>query len=197
MSQGSRLETIIALAADLKDSLQGLFDAHARLPEVIEVEHRAVENASLAVLEKTAAEKAALGERIEACVATMRRASTKIAEWHGYVCSDADAHSAATVTATIGLLRDLHRKLGAADFGAAVLEHEINRLEQLHKAFTALHAKISSSLEVNRFVLQKLLAHHQENYRFWRKVDEECNATYSAVGQQNAKGSVSLLSIKA
>jgi len=94
-------------------------------------------------------------------------------------------------------LQAICERLGADGLAGGVLLHLAGGLSSLVKDFTLLAQKTQPLIEVNKQVCQKLLENYQESFRFWQEVSQETQSTYNASGVQKAKGSSSVLRVKA
>ena len=189
-------EAIIAVVSTMKDSLNELMDAFSGLPSVIEQEHVAVRMGRLAEVEAACEQKQVIGARIDTAYAKLAEACGDLHMFWGSICGGGGMRPA-TLRGSMDQLQAICERLGTEGLAGGVLLHLAGGLSSLVKEFTALAQKTQPLIEVNKQVCQKLLENYQESFRFWQEVSQETQSTYNASGLQKAKGSSSVLRIKA
>jgi flagellar biosynthesis/type III secretory pathway chaperone len=189
-------EVIIAVVSSMKDSLSELMDAFSSLPGVIEQEHSAIRQGRLNEVEAACEQKQLIGSRVDAAYAKLAEACGDLHMFWGSICEGGGPRPA-TLRGSMDQLQAICERLGADGLAGGVLLHLAGGLSSLVKDFTLLAQKTQPLIEVNKQVCQKLLENYQESFRFWQEVSQETQSTYNASGVQKAKGSSSVLRVKA
>ena len=60
-----------------------------------------------------------------------------------------------------------------------------------------LYRDIKPKIEKNRFIIARLLHHHQESYRFWSELKKENSSNYNSRGTRKNQSTISQLFAKA
>lgn len=196
MSSNASVEQVITIASRLKDQVQGLYDAYAQLPAVIEKEHRAIRASDFAEVEAARIEKELLGERIETCFSGMYVAGEQLSQYRSGWLEQPQVRPA-TLRECVQLLTELSQAKEASDFAGSVLKHLVEGLRQLLEDFEKLYRQVKPVIEGNKALVQTLLTNFQESYRFWQEISEKVQTSYNAHGVQSTQGKNSGFAVKA
>jgi hypothetical protein len=189
-------ETLIQIASELKEHVASWLEVYMVLPAVIEKEHRAIRDSDYATVEVTHAEKAAQGERVEACFSSLMRAGERL----GRMRADLTATPAVrpvTLTDCVRALEDCCATLPADALGSQVLRHLADGLAKQVAEIEERHRHVKPLVEANRHLVTRMLTNFQESYRFWQEVQERVALGYNGQGVQETTGRVSGFRAKA
>jgi len=195
MSGTFSMESAIEAASNLKDSVLVLFDSYNKLAAIIELEHAAIKASNLIEIEKIVVDKQAIGAAIESSVTSMRMAASKLAQIHTALTLPPKPH--ASISDCLGLLADIRESLAANKFGTQVFDHVMNGLKTAFDKFATVKATVQPKVEMNKYLTEKLLHHHQQTFRFWQELAQESVATYGPAGLQKPASAATAFRVKA
>lgn len=187
MTQPVAVDGVIEVVSRLKDSVAGLCEAYGQFPAVIDKEHRAIMAHDFAAIEAILPEKAALGDKVEACFSAMLAAGERLGHYRQRLL-DGAAGRPATLSECVEAVESLCAVYAADVLGGQVLRHLANRLQALVADFQALHRKVKPLIEGNKAEVGVILRHIQESYRFWQEIQETTPAGYTPQGIQKSTG---------
>lgn len=72
-----------------------------------------------------------------------------------------------------------------------------NKIKQSLESLIALYSEIKPKIEKNRFIIARLLHHHQESYRFWSELKKENSSNYNSKGAKKSQSTISQVFAKA
>ena len=187
MSQAPVLEQLIEVASRLKESVADLYQAYARMPEVLGREERAIAAHDYVEVRAKCDEKEALSDRIEALFSTMTAAGERINHLANQVLSEAPVRPT-TLSQYVELLQVLSAHFGTTAFAGQVLSHVVKGLQELVTQFFGLYLQVKPQIEANRYLVTKMMTFFQQSYRFWTEVSEQQATSYNKSGVQQAVG---------
>ncbi|NRA67068.1 MAG: flagellar protein FlgN [Pseudobacteriovorax sp.] len=74
--------------------------------------------------------------------------------------------------------------------------HEWKKTKEVFQRFKVAYENCQIKIEANKYLIEKLLNHHRETYRFWQGIISESQATYGAKGLPKDQVATSTLTIK-
>ncbi len=175
-------EQLIERAARLKQCLDDLSSAYAKMPVIIEREHRAIRASDFQAVQACVDEKETAGAQIEAIFTALTQVAHELSRWHGAVRST-------TLSESLHVLRVL-ADAATSDTGMArqVLTHQIDSLFKALAAFDVQMRQVRPVIEANRALVGAMLHNYRESYLFWLEIAEQVAASYNANGVQTTKG---------
>jgi len=187
MGQAPALEQLIEVASRLKDSIAGLYEAYARMPEVIRREERAIAAHDYVEVRAQLGEKEVLGTRIETLFAAMTASGARVYSLATQVLTEPVSRPS-TLSQYVELLQALSAHYGSTVFAGQVLAHVLKGLQDVVAQFFALYLTVKPQIEGNRCLVTKMLGFFQQSYRFWAEVSEQQAVPYNKSGVQQASG---------
>jgi hypothetical protein len=171
-------------------SLKSAFNA---MIEFIDAEHEHIRNADLAGLEKVGVQKAEVGTEIEMSVKAIKEMQSELTK--EYAADLADLEVPENLS---GLLIIFSRMIELKGLrGVRETDRDLNTLEEAIEECIAMRKEYAPKLQQNKYLVERMLHIHQENYRFWQGVINESEATYTPYGSRKGDARNSLLKVQA
>ena len=177
----------IEILQGIVHELQSLAECEARFLDIFAREEEAVVAHDISALEKIGAEKQALLGCLEAGI-----------QYASQRCHELDPGKPAPksftqMKACIEGLVDDSTGTQAARPLAALSQGILAKLDALIESYS----DIKPQIEKNRFIIARLLHHHQQSYRFWSELKKENSSNYNAKGAKNQQARISQVFAKA
>jgi hypothetical protein len=189
-SKKSHLHQQIIDALSWVLSLKSAFNA---MIEFIDAEHEHIRNANLAGLEVVGAQKAEVGTEIEMSVKAIREMQSELSKEYSVELSDVEVPENLS-----GLMVVFSRMIEVKGLrGSRETERDLNTLEEAIEECLAMRQEYAPKLQQNKYLVERMLHIHQENYRFWQGVINESEATYTPYGARKGDARNSLLKVQA
>lgn len=184
--------TFISLVSKFCVQIEGLSDRYREVVKLIDAEHALVNHSDLEGVESITVKKINLGNIIEKEVQQLfvlfEDIRKQVNQYYGPYDDDPMDLS--------GLVSRLSSIKIDANLEGKVLKFEISKLANAFKVFRELRSKYQPKLEMNRYLLSKVLRNHQETFRFWQSVAAESEATYGEKGMTKAQHAEPILRVK-
>ena len=101
------------------------------------------------------------------------------------------------VSAMVKALDELCDELRRDGFGNEVLRHVGQGLKAKFSEFSELKEKVQPLMEMNQYLLQRMMVNHHETFRFWQELAAEAMASYTPDGVQKNDPNASIISVEA
>jgi flagellar biosynthesis/type III secretory pathway chaperone len=137
------------------------------LVKLVEVEHKGLQEGDLDAIEKTAAQKTVLSQKLDQNYQAIR----------------------------LLIQDDTVRTL--SEYIAKTPRENLGKLVDLYEDLMEASEQYKKTLDVNRRVLSKLLASRQSNYHFWQSLISQTVAPYDKSGRKKTLKTGSSLQLKA
>lgn len=186
-------QAVLKSTSEFTTCLQDVTKVLQAIGELVDAEHDAIRRSSLDDVERIAAQKLRCSEDLEAKVQILRQASTSLAD--SARAEGLDPIDVGNISAGYELSVALLNKL--IERGERGVKPVLDRLKFAFDAYVEARNFNHPKLSVNKMVLSKVLAHRQENYRFWQELSADMMASYDQKGVQKAREPRSLLNVKA
>lgn len=158
-----------------------LFRCYKKIHHLIELEHDAISRSCLASIEKITSEKLEIEKTVTSLGASFTNQFENLLRSlrQRKLVSELEISLDAL---TRQFLSDKAHEDKKDDFIFEVLRHEFKKLNHTYGQLKDLKKSSQTMLEMNQYLLAKLLHHHRETYRFWQNIAMESEATYGAQG---------------
>ncbi len=175
------LEADVLAIQDLIQDLSQLCECYEQLHSLMEHEHKAIANSSLVTIEKLIDEKISLGNAI----VTWGDSFAKVYE--SLLTSLRQRHIISNSKISIKdfaefIYNDPTIMNAKKDLLAGVMVHEWEKLAYTYRRLETLRQTCNPKIEMNQYLIRKLLHHHRETFRFWQTIAIESASTYGAQG---------------
>ncbi|SME87823.1 hypothetical protein [Pseudobacteriovorax antillogorgiicola] len=172
---------IIADISRLREFIESLSELYQRTLSLIDTEHQSIQSSDLKAIGETVKAKQSLAEELKTVT---DRIGDGFAKVKGYPClASILEHRGYSHAIDLGLFLSL---LADHTFGDSieerVLRHECVKTLKVYEKYQDLQKRFQPKIEMNRYLIQKLLYHHQETFRFWQSIAAESEATYGSKG---------------
>lgn len=155
-------------------------------PEIFAKEEKAVIQHDILSLEKVGAKKHELLSGLQESLSNLVYFCSQLSESQNI--------SLSSFTEIKDYLTDFIKQIVAKNQVLVELLSKIIRsLDQL----ISLYQEIKPKIEKNRFIIARLLHHHQESYRFWSELKKENSSNYNSRGAKKNQSTISQLFAKA
>ena len=171
---------IIAYAVKLTETLEGICQLFDEVTDLITAEHDLIKVSDLNGIEKITREKVDLGAKVEASCNDLANVFDNLKESlvdHGLLSSGETIDLGSLVNALDLVEADQDSTEGK------LLHHSKAKLVKYFGEFKEKRASYQPLIEMNQYLIKKLLEHHRETYRFWQSIATESEATYGDKGQ--------------
>lgn len=152
-------------------------------------ENSAISRSDINELESITDEKIAFGEKVKSLV---RRLSERMDEFVALVggkrISDDEERQLSEFSKFV-------RGQIARESDAAI-DQALDEFEKQVEEVKAVRQKVFPQIEVNAYLVKKLLQYHRETYAFWQAVAQEAEATYGQSGKTKSTTQRSILSVR-
>jgi hypothetical protein len=192
MSHPSARNEVHQQIIDALSWVLSLKSAFVSMIEIIEQEHDAIRVADLSGLEKIATHKTEVAQEIEMAVKAINELQALIADH--YQTELASETIPANLTGMVAMLSHIvnARQLN----GNREVERDLTTLEEAVEECIQMRMEYAPKLQQNKYLVEKMLRIHQENYRFWQRVVSESEATYNSQGSRRDEGRTSLVKVQ-
>lgn len=174
-----KFEILVLKVADLSRCLENLSALYLSVINIIDKEHEQIRLSNLDEIEKLTAEKNELGSSVsEACDTLFK---------HFELVRDL-SRSSLGLSSEVENIHSLTESLDSIDekefevYDFKVLTHEVKKLKEAYQSFSKRKSEYQPKIEMNRYLIGRLLNHHQETFRFWQGIAAEAEATYGSKG---------------
>jgi hypothetical protein len=168
----------IQLAIQTHRSVGAIEDGYSKLLPLLDLEHELIRTSSLAELEQLTITKNALGDAITAAYEDVLRHWDRARS----LCQLGNEGQRGSIAELIDNLKLLGTKQSFSSLESGVFDKAINNLEQAYERLKSTRKLSLPKIEMNYYLAQKLLRHHQESHRFWQELARESSSTYTAEG---------------
>ncbi len=196
MFRSSPYENAIEVTSAIKDHVAELSTCYQDLLKMIDSEHAAISRSDLQTIEDIVEHKVALGTRIEEQVNAIKQAGVRTATIYEKIFST-PIIAPISIGAIIDLLVSIRESAQEDGFLFQLFDRVLGGLQNNFRAFKTLREQTEPKIEMNRYLTERLLHHHQESYRFWQGVAQDSQATYDAGGTQKSSVTPPVLRVKA
>ena len=188
------IDRVIAAGQEIRAGLSTLGACLNQLVTVVNREHDAIKRSDLIEIEMIALDKDALGERISQTSIHIQRETAKIREAFGQEFPIVDNSAP-----TISLVAEWIEQLAGTQAGlkAQLLHHLSGEIRRDLDNLVAIKVNVNPKIEMNKYLISKLLNHHRASIRFWQEINEESSATYGITGTSKTQKQSSILRVKA
>jgi len=190
-------ESVIEVAASLKNDVQSLIKLYSSLSPIISNEHAAIKNHNLVAIEDAQKTKLDIGQQIELTFEALKEKYSNLAGWHDNFFQNDQKQKPPSLSLCIEYLKQLKEKFPSTGLSTQVLDHQIKAIDELFIKLQKVMSEVKPAIETNKLVLQKMAFNYQESYRFWMELDAEFTASYNAQGLQKSSENNSILRVKA
>jgi|GEM_PF-1862121 len=170
--------------ADYLKAIESIESAYVEVANQLEPEHRAIMQRDLKEIERITPIKVLAGEKFECAVSAFKKA------WRHEVMNKDDRGSV-SLGSVLTYLKE-QSKVFTEDSAQALMTSCERAFERLVK----LREKTEPRMKMNKYLLEKMLRFHQENYRFVQEVLAESEATYGNQGNRNVTQRHSIITVK-
>jgi hypothetical protein len=190
-------DTVINAGQEIRNGLSTLAFAIDDLETLISREHEIIRHSDLQQFEIVTGEKEALYEVISKASIGLHADAERIKECYAGVFEDSK-NVLPSVTQVVEWLRKL-AEIGdqTTQTKQKIVNHLANEIERVFSALQTKKREIQPKIEMNKYLISKLLNHHRASIRFWQEINEEASATYGNSGMAKSKSSSSILRVKA
>ena len=169
---------------ELQDHLSKLQLLFSELTQLVADEHQAIGESHLPKIEAITSKKIELSENIQ-------KLSNQFAiDFDGLLTSIRSqcAISEEERMSVVDLAEYCEGHLGDS-YEDKLLKHEMKKVSDLFQELRDLKKKSNPLIEMNQYLVKKLLRHHQETFRFWQGVAAESASIYGEKGTAKQTGS--------
>jgi hypothetical protein len=198
MSGRNTLESLVATASEMRDSLSSMQKASGRLPMLAEREQIALVKRDMRIIDETQSGKILVAEELERHVLKLRQLSERLAAMYRDVTGEpvADADNVTDAVRIISRLRNALED-GSSATALSVVDHLVAGLTTQIRDFKEFQRTVWPRIEANQSIIAKQLRFHREHFVFWKKIEEEMAAPYGRKGAPSMPASISVLNVKA
>ena len=189
------LESDVIAIQDICGSLTRISECYGQLLELIDSEHQAISKSYLKEIESLVAEKVSIGDRI------MTLGDELIKNYESLVSKmrtrEIIPNTKLSIKDFLKFLLNKQKSLfNQKDMICSVLLHELKKLDAIYSKLEELKNVCNPKIEMNQYLVRRLLYHHQETFRFWQNIAIESAATYGSRGIANKQDSNATLVIR-
>jgi flagellar biosynthesis/type III secretory pathway chaperone len=189
------IERALKAMTKIRDTLADIASSYNALSTLIDDEHSAITESSLDKLEVIVPAKMTIAGRIEAEITRLKQLCHEFYEASADVIPGTNEYQ--DLSANFSRMREYIEICTTKGIATADLHRVFDDLQSIFESFQSKREETTSKFEVNRLVVSRLLAHRQDNYRFWQEVTADMMAAYDKGGKQKANRKGSSLNIKA
>ena len=191
------IESLIAFVSDAKEGIEALKEIYSKLPALLMQEHSAIQQRDIAALEALGETKAQIAESMENLGLEVKKSVRLISQFHSNVFELDESPTEFKLSDTCHYISELIEHFERDGFATQVLKHINERLDKLIQDFLQMERENRPLIEASKYLIQKLLQHNQQMYRFWTEVAQETMSNYNDKGIKRSSGQASLLNVKA
>lgn len=190
-------ESVIEMAASLKQDVQSLIKHYSSLAPIISNEHNAIKNHDLSAIEDAQKSKLDIGQQIELIFESLKEKASTLTGWHDTFFESDHGSKPPSLSLCIEYIKKLREKFPTSGLSVQIIDHQTKALDELFAKLQKVMSEVKPVIETNKLVLQKMAFNYQESYRFWKELDAELTASYNAQGLQKSSENNSVLRVKA
>ena len=168
----------IQLAIQTQKCIGEIEDSYIKLLPLLDLEHELIRTSSLDELEHLTASKDALGDIITKAYEDILRLWDRAKS----LCQLHTEGQRGSISELIDHLKLLGSKQSFSSLETGVFHKAVGNIEHIYERLKSTRKLSLPKIEMNCYLAQKLLRHHQESHRFWQELAREASATYTSEG---------------
>lgn len=188
MNKQQGLERVVELAADMKLRLTNLLKLYASLEPVIHQEHAAIAEGDIGVIAICQQNKTAATDAVDAEFGMLQDDCRQIAAMRATWCPALDSAKTVTLKQTLSYILDLSEALSGGALGEQLVLFQLRNVEELLENFDARVKQVQPLLEMNMYIVSKMLTNIQQSYKFHISLVEEESSAYTEKGVKKTDG---------
>ena len=186
-------ESLIPEIVKFRELIESLSKLYSEIIALVDLEHQAIRTSELDEIEVLVRNKQELGDRV---IVVAEEISGSFERVKSSVCS-ISSESVNEAVDLLGLVELLERvRLAEEGMEYRVFDHERSKLRKVFDEFKTLNEKYQPKIEMNRYLIRKLLHNHQETFRFWQSIAAESESTYGSTGATKQQVSQPTLKVR-
>jgi hypothetical protein len=195
MFRSNPMDKAIEAAAKLKAALSSLLAAYQELLKIIDAEHAAISRSDLVVIEELVLHKDKSALAIQSAIQDIKVIGASLQKLVRDYFKGSEV-SVQTIQEVLNAFEPI-RQSQDSNIYLDALNNLLDSSKSIYHKFIELRLVTEPKIEMNRYLTEKLLHHHQLSYQFWQEIDRESSATYQDDGKQKHKVVSPLLRVKA
>lgn len=189
------LEKAIEYLSSFQKVLVELRSDYVELLKVVDAEHAAISRSDLQTIESLVQHKASTSEELENHALDIRKIASKLQGFIQDLCRM--TLPCASITDVMNMFSTIENYFSESSITRDAFLKILLSTRIIYDEFVDLRRITEPKIEMNKYLTERLLNHHQQSYLFWQEIARESTATYGDDGVQRQKVIAPLLRIKA